>query len=267
MSKPTGPPELHEHRDVASSFGTDAARYDRARPRYPDELVQRIVAVSPGPDVLDVGCGTGIAARQFQAAGCRVLGVDVDPRMGALARQFGIEVEMAPFESWDAAGRKFDAVIAAQAWHWVDPVAGAQKVAEVLHPGGRFAAFWNVFQPPADLAAAFSEVYRRLVPDSIVARPAPASPAAGYAVLSGKAAEGLQASGGFGQTEEWRFEWDRDYRRDEWLDLAPTMGDASQWPAATLDEVLAGLGAVIDAAGGSFRVHFSVIVATAARTA
>ncbi|MGW3626958.1 methyltransferase domain-containing protein [Streptomyces sp. NPDC000880] len=30
---------------------------------------------------LDVGCGTGIAARQFQAVGCRVLGVEPDARM------------------------------------------------------------------------------------------------------------------------------------------------------------------------------------------
>jgi ubiquinone/menaquinone biosynthesis C-methylase UbiE len=49
-------------------------------------MVDRIVAASPGPDVLDVGCGTGIAARQFQAAGCRVVGIDVDARMAEWAR-------------------------------------------------------------------------------------------------------------------------------------------------------------------------------------
>src|SRR5258708_16201220 len=68
--------EPHQHRQVAESFGSDAERYDRARPNYPGALVERIVAASPGLDVLDVGCGTGIAARQFQAAGRRVLGVD-----------------------------------------------------------------------------------------------------------------------------------------------------------------------------------------------
>lgn len=71
---------------IAESFGSDAARYDRARPCYPAALVERIVAASPGPGILDVGCGTGIAARQFQAAGCRVLGVDPDARMADLAR-------------------------------------------------------------------------------------------------------------------------------------------------------------------------------------
>jgi SAM-dependent methyltransferase len=76
---------------VAESFGSDPERYDRTRPRYPDAMVDRMVAASPGPDALDVGCGTGIAARQLQAAGCRVLGVDPDARgrAGAATRGRG----------------------------------------------------------------------------------------------------------------------------------------------------------------------------------
>jgi 2-polyprenyl-3-methyl-5-hydroxy-6-metoxy-1,4-benzoquinol methylase len=73
--------EAHRARQIAESFGSDPERYDQTRPRYPEAMVTRVVAHSPGPDVLDVGCGTGIAARQFQAAGCRVLGVEVDERM------------------------------------------------------------------------------------------------------------------------------------------------------------------------------------------
>ncbi|WP_367130161.1 class I SAM-dependent methyltransferase [Saccharothrix sp. HUAS TT1] len=82
-------PTNHRAREVAESFGADPERYDRARPRYPDAVVQAIVAASPGPDVVGVGLGTGIAARQFQAAGRRVLGVEVDPRMAAWARRRG----------------------------------------------------------------------------------------------------------------------------------------------------------------------------------
>ena len=50
-------PQLHQHRRIAESFGTDVGRYDRTRPAYPGALVEAIIAVSPGPDVLDVGCG------------------------------------------------------------------------------------------------------------------------------------------------------------------------------------------------------------------
>ena len=80
--------------------------------------------------------GTGIAARQFQAAGSRVLGVDPDERMAPFARRAGPHVEVAAFGDWDPTGRQFDAVVSGTAWHWVDPVAGAAKAAGVLRPAG-----------------------------------------------------------------------------------------------------------------------------------
>src|SRR6202453_3786163 len=147
--------EPHQYRQVAESFGVDPGLYDRARPSYPHALVARIVAASPGLAGLAVACGTGIAARQFRAAGCRVLGVEPDARMADFARRTGIEVEVATFEAWDSAGRTFDAVVAGTAWHWVDPVAGAAKAAQVLRPGGRLAPFHHVFQAPPEVMEAF----------------------------------------------------------------------------------------------------------------
>lgn len=59
----------HRFRQRAEGFGGDPERYHRARPGYPWALIDQIVAASPGPEVLDVGVGTGIAAHAFQAAG------------------------------------------------------------------------------------------------------------------------------------------------------------------------------------------------------
>jgi SAM-dependent methyltransferase len=249
---------------VAEGFGADAERYDRARPSYPAALVEQIVAASPGPSVLDVGCGTGIAARQFQAAGCRVLGVDPDARMADLARQSGVEVEVAAFETWDPAGRAFDAVAAGQAWHWVDPAAGAAKAAQVLHPGGRLAVFWNAFQPPPSLGEAFAGVYRQVLPD------APNLWAAGpildaYLGMCAKAADGMRQAGSFGGSEQWRFGWDRLYTRGEWLEQVPTFGGHAQLPPARLEDLLAGIGAAVDAVGGSFTMRYTTVAVTAAR--
>jgi SAM-dependent methyltransferase len=258
-------PESHHYRQVAESFGSDADRYDRARPSYPAALVDRIVAASPGSGVLDVGCGTGIAARQFQAAGCRVLGIDPDARMADLARQSGLEVEVATFEAWDPAGRAFDAVIAGQAWHWVDPVAGAAKAAQVLRPGGRLAVFWNAFQPPPGLGEAFAGVYRR-VDTGLPFTPSERPLLDAYLAMCAKAADGMRRAGAFGEPEQWRFDWDRPYTRDEWLEQVPTFGGHSQIPPAKLQELLAGIGAVIDAAGGSFTAQYATLAVTAART-
>lgn len=252
---------------MAESFGTDAQRYDRTRPRYPDAMVERIVAASPGPDVLDVGCGTGIEARQFQAAGCTVLGVEPDERMADFARRGGLEVEVATIEAWDAAGRTFDAVIAGQAWHWVDPVAGAAKAAQVLRPGGRLAVFWHVFQLPPEVTDAFAAVYQRVVPDSPFNLQAVTTPALDtYQVMFTTAADGIRAAGGFGDPEQWRFDWEQSYTREEWLDQLPTQGTLTRLPADKLAEVLAGVGAAIDAIGGSFTMPYITVAVTAART-
>ena len=154
------PSESHRARQIAESFGSEAERYERTRPTYPNAIVDAILVASPGPDVLDVGIGTGFSTRPFQEEGCHVLGVDPDERMAEYARQSGLEVEIAKFEEWDPAGRTFDVVIAGQTWHWVEPVLGASKAAEILQPGGRIALFWNVMSFPPDFAKGCAAVYR-----------------------------------------------------------------------------------------------------------
>jgi SAM-dependent methyltransferase len=259
--------EPHRERAVAESFGVDAERYDRTRPRYPQELINAVVAASPGADVLDVGCGTGIAARQLRAAGCRVLGVEPDPRMAEVARRHGVPVEVAAFEDWDASGRTFDGVVAGQAWHWIDPVAGAARAAAVLRPGGRLAVFWNVTLPPPELAEAFAAVYRRVLPDhpAVVAL-ASSRTADPYGPLCDRAADGIRQAGGFSEPQRWHFDGDQDYTRDQWLDLVPTMGGHALLPPPVLAAVLTGLGAAVDAVGGSFTARQPTVAVAARRS-
>ncbi|MDQ7808957.1 class I SAM-dependent methyltransferase [Amycolatopsis sp. A133] len=247
---------------MAESFGIDAERYDRARPEYPAELVHRVVAASPGPDFLDVGCGTGIEARQFRAAGRRVLGVDPDARMAAFARRGGVDVEVATFEDWDPAGRTFDAVVAGQAWHWVDPVAGPAKAARVLRDHGLLAVFAHVFQPPAEVADALAAGIRRVLPGSPFAEES-RSAADLYDVMFTRFADGIREAGGFGEPEWWRFAWERSYTREEWLDFLPTTGGLTRLAPDALADVLAGVGAVIHGIGGSFVLPYTTLAVVA----
>ncbi|MFF1478040.1 class I SAM-dependent methyltransferase [Streptomyces sp. NPDC058301] len=259
------PAEPHEARRMAESFGVDAHRYDQARPGYPDALVARIVAGSPGPHVLDVGCGTGIAGRQFQAADCAVLGVEPDARMADFARGRGLQVEVAAFEAWQSAGRTFDAVIAAQSWHWVDPAIGAVKAARVLRPGGRLAIFGHVYEPPAEVAEPFAAACRRVAPDSPLSGQPARRPLdlyqAGYAKFAGKIRETEQ----FNDPEQWRFDWQQSYTRDQWLDLIPTTGGLTQLRPDQLAEILDAVGSAIDSLGGRFTMDYTTLAATAVR--
>ncbi|MFK4085320.1 class I SAM-dependent methyltransferase [Kribbella sp. NPDC020789] len=257
------PAQPHQARQTAESFGTDPRRYDHARPAYPDDLVARVVAGSPGLEVLDVGCGTGIAARQFQAAGCTVLGVEPDARMADFARDRGLQVEVATFESWEPAGRQYDAVIAAQSWHWVDPAAGAVKAAQVLRPSGRLAIFGHVFEPPAEVAEPFAEAYRRVAPDSPLSSQPARRPLEMYQAGYAKYAEAIRETAQFTDPEQWQFDWQRRYTRQEWLDLLPTTGGLTRLAPAPLAEILAAVGDAIDALGGTFTMHYTTLATTA----
>ena len=146
-------------------FDQQAEAYDRFRPTYPDAVIDELLGPVPaGLEVLDVGCGTGIASRQMAQRGAKVLGVELAPRMAEIARGHGVEVEIAAFEGWDAAGRTFDRVTSAQAWHWLDLPIATAKAATVLRPGGRLGLIWNTGCQPDDLADALEEVYARVVP-------------------------------------------------------------------------------------------------------
>jgi SAM-dependent methyltransferase len=206
-------------------FGAVAELYERARPAYPQALVDDLLA--PGPhDVLDVGCGTAKAGRLFVGAGRRVVGVEPDPLMAEVARRYQVEMEVAEFERWDPRGRTFDLVISGTAWHWVDPVAGAAKAASVLRAGGRFAAFWNEMIYSDPVRDVFSEVYRRHAPDLLstsyvlgVIEPIDAE--------SDAPGQALATAGFTGVAPGTRqhYDWSLEYTAAKWADLVATHSD------------------------------------------
>ena len=105
------------------------------------------------------------------------------------------------------------------------------------------------------------------MPDSPFSRaPRPVAARGAYSVFTTRAADGIRAAGGFGQAEQWQFDWEQPYTRDEWLDVLPTTGTLTQAPPDKLAEVLAGTGAAIDALGGSFTVRYTTLAVIAART-
>ncbi|GGL69530.1 methyltransferase type 11 [Microlunatus endophyticus] len=231
--------------------------YDRWRPRYPQPLIDRILATSPGREVLDVGIGTGIVARQLRDAGAEVVGVEPDLRMAAFARSFGFEVEESRIEDWDPRGRTFDALVAGQTWHWVDPATGAAKARQVLRPEGRIALFWNAGDAPAAVTAAYADAFAKAVPDwpgQIGRTPPPAAQL--YTTIADRAADGLRSVGGFSEPERWQDAWQQPYTREEYLAMLPTQGTLTRVPAERVAPVLEAVGAAIDRLGGSFVMEY-----------
>lgn len=134
----------HERDLHAASFDHAADVYDSARPSYPADAVTWLTEGIEGP-VLDLGAGTGKLAASLVDRGLEVTAVDPSPEMLRVLRERLPEVragegaaERIPFP--DAS---FDLVVAAQAWHWVDPERAVPEVVRVLRPGGRIGLVWN----------------------------------------------------------------------------------------------------------------------------
>lgn len=139
--------------------------YDRVRPGYPDQLFADLAArtgVRERSPVLEVGCGTGQATRSLAALGCAVTAVEPGAALAALARQrlaaFGdVDVETSTFEEWDDRGRRFDLLVAASSWHWVDPSIGWPRAYDLLRPGGWLALLGHVVVRRADEPEVYAE--------------------------------------------------------------------------------------------------------------
>ncbi|HEX5204550.1 MAG TPA: class I SAM-dependent methyltransferase [Actinoplanes sp.] len=149
--------------------------YDRARPGYPDELFADLAAltgIGAGSPVLEVGAGTGQATRSLAALGCEVTALEPGPDLAALARRRlaasgAVHIEQSPFETWDDRGARFEAVVAASAWHWVDPAIGWRRAHEILRPGGWLAVVGNVvFRRPGEpeMYAETADLHDRFAP-------------------------------------------------------------------------------------------------------
>lgn len=122
-----------------------ASRFDEARGRFKREVDPgdyRLGAVLCGlagmasPLLLDLGCGKGRFARRLEAAGARVVGLDLSAGMLAEARGVGRvrgSARALPF----ACG-SFDAVVAIEVFeHLGDIDAAIVEIRRVLKPGGR----------------------------------------------------------------------------------------------------------------------------------
>ncbi len=164
-------------------FDEVAAEYDRHRPTYPDELVDRaceIAGIGRDDPVLEIGCGTGQLTRSLVARGLRITAVEQGKHLMSLAEQHvagrgGVEFVNARFEDAELPRGHYRAVFSAAAFHWIDPDVSWQKAARLLVPGGTLALiqYCGLHDPDfADDQPALLSALARIAPELAAGRPA-----------------------------------------------------------------------------------------------
>jgi ubiquinone/menaquinone biosynthesis C-methylase UbiE len=131
-------------RHFGKVFDQIAVQYDRNRPRYPEELIDRacqVAEIESGDHVLELGCGSGQLTRALAARGLHVTAVEPGEQLIALAKQNvrgpgAAQFINARFEDAELAKGYYKAVFCASAFHWIDPDVSWRKTADLLSPGG-----------------------------------------------------------------------------------------------------------------------------------
>lgn len=212
--------------NLAATFDRAADLYQEARPDYPERLFDRLVAVTglqSGDCVLEVGAGPGKATLPLARRGMRVTALEPGPALAAHARRnlagYPVEVVEARFEDWDGQPGEYAAVVAATAWHWVDPEVRYLAAARALGPEGHLATWGatHVFPPGGDtFFDEIQEVYDAIGEGLPAGAPRPAP-----GQLPNEREE-IEASGLFEVVTADHLDWTVDYDAESYIRLLST---------------------------------------------
>lgn len=246
-------PEINEVRRV--SFDARAELYDAARPSYPDALADDVIALA-GRRVLEIGAGTGKATAVFARRGASIVAIEPGASLAAVLRHNtadrDVTVVETTFEAWPIE-RRFDAVICAQAIHWIDPAIRYTKPAAVLEPGGTLAIIRN--------ENAITDLELRAELDAAYARWGVGDGASSSLddVVESTRRElvgDIDASGAFGPVDMRRYPWTATYTTHQYLDLLDTYSDHATMPADRREGLRQAVAAAIDRRGGTLTIPY-----------
>ena len=133
---------------AASGFAAVADAYERGRPSYPAEAIDRIIGyfeLTHASDALDLAAGTGQLSRLLRRHVRHLVAVEPAAAMRTkIAASLGdVTAVGGAAESLPLRDGAVDAVVVGEAFHWFQTTAATAEIARVLKARGGVALLWN----------------------------------------------------------------------------------------------------------------------------
>jgi len=265
---PSKPPwETSERDTFRVTFDEDAQAYDRSRPVAPSYVFNDVVELAGlqrGSAVVEVGPGTGQATRPLAERGLRILALELGPHLAALTRQnlasfADVEVVMTSYEAWDPGPVRFDAVLACNSFHWVDPAIRFHKSAAVLRPGGHLVVLATSWVIPDDADRFWWDVQD----DYVAVGAERVDPATKHPDRIGDLVPAVRASGRFDEPTIRRYPFDVAFTADDYAVNLSTQSGIKKFPPDAQAELISRIRRRVLAGGGTVTAHLLAILAVA----
>ncbi len=147
--------------------------YHKARPRYPQEIINPAVIlaqISSNTRILEVVSGPGNATVAFAQFGASMTCLEPNQEFYHLAERNcasypKVKICHTSLEEWKLETNQFNAVLSANAFHWIAPEIGYLKAAEALQDKGFLILLWNLTpEPRYEIHLALQEIYHAYAP-------------------------------------------------------------------------------------------------------
>lgn len=234
-----------------ATFDQVAQLYDHVRPHYPEQLVRDVETLAhlkSSALILEIGAGTGIATLPFARLGYKITAVEMGSELACVARAnlaafANVQVITNTFEGFELPDCRFDLVMSATAFHWLDPNLRWTKSAAALCAGGYIAVFryLHVAGGDRDFFQQYQHCFQKHLPGAESNFELPEiddyRPAIAFE---------LEECGLFGTPEVRTYIIEKTYTREHYLRLLSTYSDHLIHEKPVREKFLACVGALID---------------------
>lgn len=244
------------------TFNQVPALYDEIRPKYPERILRAIeqyANLQPGSCIVEVGPGTGQASEYFIERGYNLLGIDLGNELiKYLQNKFRAKSNasfwQSSFEEWQAEPAKFNLLLAAQSFHWIDPEPGIRKVAQILVPDGSIALLWNLDESEnTEFWRRSKQVHKKYISSNA------GNQGTNLKQSARQLLDVLEQSALYTKLEFKEEVWEQEYSADEWIKMRNTFSPDLTLSAEVREAFHKELKDIIAELGGSFTRYYRCV--------